>query len=344
MNPSMQTGGKSAAKAKNEFKDLGFGTRLGSQQTRLLNRDGSFNVERRGLPRLYAVNLYQELINLSWPRFIATVLCFYVIVNFAFSLLYLAIGVDHLVGLDNSSMPNRFWESFFFSAQTLTTVGYGRISPAGFVTSMTAAFESLAGLMGFALATGLLYARFSRPQARMLFSKNALISPYRDGSALMFRIANGRKNEMIETEIQVSLSRLMPDGSRQFFELPLERDSINFFPLSWTIVHPIDAESPLSGMGAEAFRQGGEIFIQMKSFDDVFSQTVYIRSSYRFEDIVYGARFTFIFGRNEAGATTIDLHRLDEFEPAELPPGTVAANVAGQQHADRNEPRSPEVT
>jgi inward rectifier potassium channel len=319
MNPSVHTGGGDAAKAKNEFKDLGFGSKLGAQQTRLLNRDGSFNVERRGLPRLYALNFYQVLINMSWPRFIVTVLCFYVTVNFLFSLLYLAIGVQHLVGLDNSSMLNRFWESFFFSAQTLTTVGYGRISPAGFITSMTAAFESLAGLMGFALATGLLYARFSRPQARMLFSKNALISPYREGTALMFRVANGRKNEMIETEIQVSLSKSNADGSRQFFELPLERSNIKFFPLSWTIVHPIDAESPLYGMGKDAFRRSGEIFIQMKTFDDVFAQTLYIRSSYRFEDVVYGARFSFIFGRNEAGATTIDLHRLDEFEPADLP-------------------------
>ena len=306
---------------KEEFKDLGFGSKLASQETRLLNRDGSFNVERRGLPRLYAINLYQELINLSWPRFIVTVLCFYVTVNFLFSLVYLAIGVRHLVGMDLSTPMSRFWESFFFSAQTLTTVGYGRISPAGFVTSMVAAFESLAGLMGFALATGLLYARFSRPQARMLFSRNALISPYRDGTALMFRVANGRKNEMIETEIQVSLSKALPDGTRRFFELPLERSSINFFPLSWTIVHPIDADSPLYGMKAEDFRQAGEFFIQMKSFDDVFSQTLYIRSSYRFEEVVYGAKFTFIFGRNQAGATTIDLHRLDEFEPAALDGG-----------------------
>jgi inward rectifier potassium channel len=325
MTPGTQAEKPALPKARPEFKDLGFGSKLGSQATRLLNRDGSFNVERRGLPRLYAINLYQELIALSWPRFIVTVLCFYVTVNFLFSLGYLAIGVDHLAGLDRTSMMSRFWESFFFSAQTLTTVGYGRISPSGFVASMTAAFESLAGLMGFALATGLLYARFSRPQARMLFSKNALISPYRDGTALMFRVANGRKNEMIETEIQVSLSMTMPDGTRKFYELPLERSNINFFPLSWTIVHPIDADSPLAGMGREDFRQGGEFFIQMKSFDDVFSQTLYIRSSYRFEEVVFGARFTFIFGRNDAGATTIDLHRLDEYEPAELPHAAATA-------------------
>ncbi len=310
---------ETALTQKSEFQDLGFGTKLGAQQARLLNRDGSFNVVRRGLPPLFALNLYQQLIRQSWPRFIITVICFYVSVNFLFSLIYLIIGVDHLVGLDRSTMMNRYWDAFFFSAQTLTTVGYGRISPAGFVTSMTAAFESLAGLMGFALATGLLYARFSRPQARMLFSKNALISPYRGGTALMFRVANGRRNEMIETEIQVALSLAAPDGTRRFFELPLERRSISFFPLSWTIVHPIDSESPLWGMGPEDFKARGELFIQMKSFDDVFSQTLYIRSSYRFEEIVYGAKFTFIFGRNEAGATTIDLHRLDEFEPAELP-------------------------
>jgi inward rectifier potassium channel len=314
-----------AGAVKTEFNDLGFGTRLAEQKSRLLNRDGSFNIERRGLPRLYALNIYQVLIRQSWPRFILTVLVYYVTVNLLFCLLYLALGVDNLVGLDHSSALVRFWDAFFFSAQTLTTVGYGRISPIGFATSMTAAFESLAGLMGFALATGLLYARFSRPQARMLFSRNALISPYRGGTALMFRVANGRRNEMIETEIQVALSMAGPDGTRRFFELPLERRSINFFPLSWTIVHPIDENSPLRGMGAEDFRTNGELFIQMKSFDDVFSQTLYIRSSYRFEDIVYGAKFTFIFGRNESGATTIDLHRLDEHEPAELPAAPIPA-------------------
>jgi inward rectifier potassium channel len=261
------------------------------------------------------------LIGLSWPAFIGTVLLSYLLINLVFSLMYLAIGIDHLPGHDAVGPAGHFWDAFFFSAQTLTTVGYGRISPDGFAASLLAAVESFTGLMGFALATGLLYSRFARPEGRMLFSGHALIAAYREGSGFMFRVANARKNQLIETEVQVSLSMVDKHGTRRFHDLPLERKKIHFFPLSWTVVHPITPYSPLWGMTARDFAEGdGEFFVQMKAFDDAFSQTLYVRSSYRFDEIVFGARFRFIFGRNEAGATTIDLHRLDDHEPAALPP------------------------
>ncbi len=315
-----------------EFQDLGFGTKIPSKKVRLLNRDGSFNVERRGIPMHMAFNVYHILTGISWPVFILLILCAYLTVNMLFSFLYLAIGVNHLVGHGGSGGMDAFWDAFFFSAQTLTTVGYGRISPEGIPASMVAAIESLAGLMGFALATGLLYSRFARPQGRILFSKHALIAPYRNGSAWMFRMANARNNQLIETEVQVSLSMVDPaDGTRRFHELALERKSINFFPLSWTIVHPIDADSPLRGLTAEDFRDGdGEFFIQIKAFDDSFSQTVYVRNSFRFDEVVYGAKFEFIFGRAESGATTIDLHRIDEHAPADLNLPAVSVPQVGE--------------
>jgi len=307
--------------ADKEFNDLGFGAKIPTRNARLLNHDGSFNVERSGVPLHVALNFYHLLTSISWPAFILVVLAGYIAVNTAFSLVYMAVGVDHLVGHSGEGAANGFCDAFFFSAQTLTTVGYGRISPEGVMASMVAALESLAGLMGFALATGLLYSRFARARSRLLFSQSALIGPYRGGTAFMFRFANARNNQLIETEAEVSLSWVDPrSGTRNFLELPLERKRIQFFPLSWTIVHPIDEASPLWGMTAEDFRTGdGEFFVHIKAFDDAFGQTVYVRYSYRFDEIVFGAKFAFIFGRSESGATTLDLNRLNEHTPETLP-------------------------
>jgi inward rectifier potassium channel len=311
---------RSEVSGKNEFRDLGFGTKLPLNKNRLLNHDGSFNVERRGIPGHLVFSAYQVMINISWPAFILVVFLSYVIANLIFSFLYLGVGIDHLMGHDGNSKLGYFWDAFFFSAQTLTTVGYGRISPQGVTASMLAALESLGGLMGFALASSLLYARFARPRAKLIFSRRILISPYRDGSGLMFRMANARNNQLIDTEVQVSLSLANPDGTRKFFDLSLERKMINFFPLSWTVVHPIDSESPLYGLNAESFSQGeGEFYVQVKAFDDTFGQTIYMRNSYTFAELIYGAKFAYIFSRSEKGTTVMDLHRLNEYEPAQLP-------------------------
>jgi len=252
-------------------------------------------------------------------KFNFVVFFLYVFVNLLFAFIYLGIGVDGLAGVNGTGTFDRFWESFFFSAQTLTTVGYGRVSPMGHFASSVAAVESMIGLLGFALATGLLYGRFSRPEARIGYAKNALIAPYKEGKALMFRIVNERKNQLIEVEAACSLAMLNPNNpqARQFSNLKLEVAKINFFPLSWTIVHAIDEESPLWGLEEKDFKALNlEVICLIKAFDDSFSQNVYSRSSYIYNEIVWNAKYSPMTEFTNNG-TLLHLDKLNLFEKVE---------------------------
>jgi inward rectifier potassium channel len=235
------------------------------------------------------------------------------------------IGVEHLQGVIGETFWEKFWEAFFFSSQTITTVGYGRISPVGVLASSVAALESMIGLLAFAVATGLLYGRFSRPTAELVYSKKSLIAPYQDKTAWMFRIANARDNQLIEVEVQVVLSRIEPveggKAARRFYSLKLERSKVSFLSLSWTIVHPIDDESPLKGVTPEEFRESDtEFLVLIKAFDDTFSQTVHTRSSYNFDEVTWGAKFKPMFREDDGGKDVhLNLNRISECERAELP-------------------------
>ena len=294
--------------------DLGFGN-AASAGRRSLNKDGSFNIVRSGTSLLRSSEAYHKLISMSWMHFNLLVLALYFIINLIFALLYWGIGIDGLQGVTSANGWEGFWESFFFSAQTLTTVGYGRVSPVGHLANSIAAVESLLGLLGFALATGLLYGRFSRPEAKIRFSENALVAPYKDGKAIMFRIVNARKNQLIEVEAAVSMAMSKPEtpNARQFFNLKLELTKINFFPLSWTLVHPINEESPFWSMAeADILTHSVELICLIKAFDDTFSQVVYTRSSYIASEIVYNAKFLPMTEFTEKGAilhiNKINLH------------------------------------
>jgi inward rectifier potassium channel len=305
-----------------EFQDLGLGTRTTGRGERMINQDGSFNVERRGLSYFEEKGIYHWLISMPWKRFVLLVLAGYILLNLFFACLYVIVGLETLDGMKAVSSTGKFMEAFFFSAQTFTTVGYGRVNPVGFWANSIASIESMGGLMAFALATGLLYGRFARPSVKILFSKNALIAPYRDTYALMFRIANQRSNQLIEVEVSVSFSFLnkADRSKREFRGLDLERQKINFFPTTWTIVHPITEESPLRDFNYQELMDSEcEVVILIKAFDDTFSQTVYSRSSYRAEEMVWGAKFNIIYGQNSDGVTTVDLHRINEYAPADLP-------------------------
>ena len=270
------------------------------------------------MPFLQSLSFYHSLISISWPKFNIIIILSYAAINLVFAFMYLLVGYQHLAGITGGTFLERFWDMFFFSVQTFTTVGYGRINPVGFWSSALASIESLVGLMGLAFATGLLYGRFSKPNAKLIYSEKAVIAPYKDITAFEFRIANARKNQLIEAEAQVVLSwKENIDGRRErkFHELELERKKVNFFALSWTVVHPIGENSPLYGITKkELDASDAEFLILFKAFDDTFSQTVHARSSYKFHEIAWNAKFANIFVDSEKGITVIDIGKIHQIE------------------------------
>jgi inward rectifier potassium channel len=303
-----------------EPKDLGFGTVVGqADAARLLNRDGSFNVRRDGLPRLSSLSLYHALLSLTWPRFIGLLVGAYLMVNVVFAVAYAACGPDALGGTPAAEMGGSFLRAFFFSVHTFATIGYGNVVPVGMSANLLVTLETIVGLLGFALGTGVLFARFARPTARIIFSERAVVAPYRGRSGFMFRLVNGRSTQLIELDITVLFSRIETRGgkrTRAYDQLKLERTHVVFFPLSWTVVHPIDESSPLFARSQEDLRQcEAELLILLSGVDETFAQTVHTRTSYKADEVVVGARFVNIYKPRAAdGSEGIDISRLSEIE------------------------------
>jgi inward rectifier potassium channel len=299
-----------------EPKDLGFGSIVGgAQQRRLINRDGSFTSRRDGFPALSYLNGYHALLTMTWPRFLGIISACYVAVNALFGLAFVLCGPGALAGQPEGQLGGRFLRAFFFSVDTFATIGYGNVYPVGRTANFLVTAESLIGLLFVALLTGLVFARFARPTAALMFSDVAVIAPYQGMTAFEFRIANARSNQLMELEAKVLYSRL--DGmTRRYDQLKLERTKVVFFPLSWTIVHPIDESSPLRGIThAELVEQDAEFDILMSGIDETFSQTVHARSSYKPEEIVFGSRFSNIYNPVGAdGTTSVDVSRLSDIE------------------------------
>jgi len=302
-----------------EERDLGFGSRvLESARARFLNRDGTFNVVRENQPFLRSLNLYHEMLSAPLWVFYAVIVGIYVLLNLLFAGLYLLCGPGALHGSTAVTPAEQFLEAFFFSVQTLATIGYGRLSPDGAAANSLVAIEALVGLLGVAFATGLSFARFSRPLAHIQYSDRAVIAPYRGISGLMFRIINERRNQLIEVKARVTLSRIVNEDGRRVRKLEplaLERTTVLFFPLHWTIVHPIDEKSPLQGATAESLRESeAEFLILVTGTDETFSETVHSRSSYLAQEVVVGARFADMFVEAGDGRPRIDVSRFHELE------------------------------
>lgn len=304
-------------------RDLGFGSVVtGRSRMRFLNPDGSFNVERTGLPLVTSLNLYHTVLTMSWPFFLVVVLLLYFMSNVAFGLLYSIVGTGALVDTSGDPVQNVFVRGFFFSVQTFATIGYGTIHPVGIVPNLLVTIESYYSLLANALITGVVFARFARPTAKVVFSEVAVIAPYQGKTGLMFRLVNGRSNQMIEVEAKVMFSRFCPENDklvRKFDILELERRKVTFFPLSWTVVHPIDEDSPLFGLTEmDLHRTDAEIMILLSATDETFAQVVHSRTSYKPDQIRVGSKFVSIYNEMQDGEPiSIDVRKLSLTERAD---------------------------
>ncbi|MEO8274941.1 MAG: ion channel [Thermoanaerobaculia bacterium] len=311
--PAASIAGAPAPAPPVDRNDLGFGSVVARQsRERLLNRDGSFNVRREGLGFLQSLSLYHSLLNMSWSRFLLVLVGGFLTVNLVFASIYFAAGPDALSGLHWTTTGTHFLGCFFFSVQTFATIGYGSIAPAKLSANVLVVLEAVTGMLLVALGTGISFARFARPQARILFSESALIAPYGAATAFQFRIANARQSQLTEVQARLLLARRRAGGDREFLPLKLERESVLFFPLSWTIVHPIDETSPLYRQTQEDLQAAhAEFLILLSGNDETFNQMVHARSSYEMADLVWNARFRSLYNPpDEDGGISIDVGRL----------------------------------
>jgi len=304
-------------------RDLGFGTVVASDaRKRLLNRDGTFNVHREGASFWRSLSLYNWLLQITWPRFFLLVLVSYVVVNLAFAAAFFSLGAG---ALDGPAPGGTFGRALFFSVETLGTIGYGNISPQTLSAHMLMTVEAFTGLIVIAILTGIVFARFSRPVPRILFSNRALMAPYRGGRAFMFRIANERSSQIIDLEARVVLAmfdRVDGHATRRFSVLSLERNRVALFPLTWTVVHPIVEGSPIYGLSeSDLADRGAEFLVLLTGLDETFSQMVHARSSYRYDEIVWGGKFSDMFAHDRAANDlSVDVSRIHAFEHVPLPP------------------------
>ncbi|WP_426484049.1 ion channel [Flavobacterium sp. 2] len=301
-------------------KNSGFGTNAESYGGRFVNKNGTANVEKRGMHLLRRISWYHTMIDMPNWKFMLILFSFYIVINFIFAVIYYAIGIEHLDGIEQSqSILTQFGQAYFFSAQTFTTVGYGHISPTGFLTSALSAAEALIGLLSFAIATGLFFGRFSKPTAFLKFSHNALISPYGENKGLMIRLVPFKNTNFTDATAKITLGLSVEENGEhvnKFYNLELELDRINALTLSWTLVHPITENSPLYNFTEEDFKKThGEILVFITTFDDMFSNTVAARTSYTFDEIIYGAKFVTMYNRSKnASKTILHLDKLNQYE------------------------------
>lgn len=316
-------------KKLNKKAQLNNETGLGTNTTlsgggRFFNRDGNPNMEVQGMNLWERLNIYHSLLTMPMWKFLLVVVVYFIGTNLIFTGIYFMIGIEHLGGLLQVKGLELFGEVFFFSAQTFTTVGYGRINPMGFAASFTASMEALTGLMTFAIATGIMWGRFSRPKAYIRYSKNAIVAPFRDGIALMFRMAPFTKNYLVNVEVRVTLAiQVVEDGQRKnrFYNMPLDIAKANTMTANWTLVHIINEDSPIFGFSKEDLSNArAEMLVFVQGFDESFANTVISRTSYTYEEFVFGAKFLPMYHPSEdQKSTVLHLDLLDAYQEAPLP-------------------------
>lgn len=297
--------------------DTGFGTNENRYGGRFINRDGTFNLRREGKPFWERFSLYQIMLNIPVWKFISIILLFFITLNLLYTGIYLLIGTDQFMGFMATTQWGKVEEIYFFSTETFTTVGYGRVNPIGTAANFVASIEALNGFLSFALATGLIYGRFSRPRANLVFSDHALITPYRNGKGLMFRFASYKeRHALTDVEVQVNIALLVHEEGKtepvyKFYDLTLERKRIESLPMNWTVVHHINENSPLLGLSEEDMRTADvELYVLIRGFDDVYANVVLQRTSYTFDEIKFGRKFVPMY-REDDKTTILELHKLN---------------------------------
>lgn len=298
--------------------DTGFGTNANSYGGRFVNRDGSFNVKKEGVPFMTRFSVYHRMLNLPRWKFITVIILFYFLINGLFTGCYWLLGPDQLQGMMATTPWGKLKEMYFFSTETFTTVGYGRVNPVGDGANLVASIEAVSGFLSFAIATGLIYGRFSKPRAYLAFSDHALISPFQGKTALMFRFASYKENHMLtNVEVIVTVGFQVTENDKpvfKFYSLNLERSRVDSLPMNFTVVHPIDESSPLAGFSFEDMKTADlEVYVLIRGFDDVFSNVVLQRTSYVYDEIVFNRKFLPMYRESEDGKTTIlELGKLNE--------------------------------
>lgn len=297
--------GKQQSETKHEPARLGISSGIrrrfaGRQVTLLGVRKYDFN------------DFYHLILTLSWPQFFTAVFLFYLAVNALFAIAYLA-GTDSI----SNAGPGSFADAFFFSIETLATVGYGHMYPNSVYGHTVASIEILVGIMIFAVVTGLAFARFSRPSARVIFSRNVVVDSFNGQPTLMLRAANQRKNQILEATANVSFVRdettVEGQSFRRFYDLPLLRSRSPAFALTWTIMHTIDENSPLQGMTQQALRDcTATLAVTITGLDETIAQPVHARHDYKTLEILLNHRFVDLFVMGPDGEPQVDLRKLHD--------------------------------
>ncbi len=289
---------------------------------RFINRDGTMNVRAEDFSKTSLFDLYHLFLSLRWRMVFLLVTLTYLLVNILFGTAYFLAGPDALLGTHAHDPLDRWLECFFFSVQTLATIGYGGISPHSLTAHILVTIEALVGLIGLALVTGIIFSRFSRPTARIRFSHRALITRMDGKPCLVFRMANTRLNQIAEAQVRVVVARYETtqegQGFREIYDLALERDRSPLFAMTWTIVHPIGPDSPLYGQSRESIRASDtEIITTLIGTDETFSQTVHSRFSYAAGDIEWNTDFDDMVYRDSNGVLTVQLEKINSTKPSQ---------------------------
>jgi inward rectifier potassium channel len=303
--------------------DLGFGSVVAQAvRGRFLNRDGKPNSKKYGLGAQRLARFYLASLDASWTTFFAWMMGVLLLMNGCFALAYMSLGTGALRGTEGMGITDPFLQAFTYSVGVFTTTGTGMVQAYGTTANWLSNLVSFVGPVTLVVAFGLLIARLTRPRMRIGFSESAIIAPYEGGRALMFRIVNLQPGELSDVQARVSLVRFEDFGGktreRNFHQLALERNSVEFFTLHWTVVHPITADSPLAGVTPESLADSqAEFLIFVNALEETFSTRVSIRASYVWEELRWDVKFASIFANGPDGVIAIDVERLSRTERLE---------------------------